>query len=43
MRRRLIEVLRAKLEMHSDIQVLTGLGLGAEMLAAEAASATAIT
>jgi len=41
-RRRLIEVLRAKLELHSDIQVLTGLGLGAEMLAAEAASATAI-
>jgi uncharacterized phage-like protein YoqJ len=41
-RRRLIELLRAKLAMNSDIQVLTGLGLGAEMLAAEAASATAI-
>ncbi len=41
-RRQLIEILRAKLEMHSDVQVLTGLGLGAEMLAAEAAAATAI-
>jgi ribonuclease HI len=40
-RRQLIDILRAKLEMHSDVQVLTGLGLGAEMLAAEAAAATA--
>ena len=41
-RRRLIELLRAKLEMHPDIQVMTGLGLGAEMLAAEAAAAAAV-
>ena len=40
-RRKLIEILRAKLEMQSDVQVLTGLGLGAEMLAAEAAAASA--
>ena len=41
-RRRLIELLRAKLEMHPDLQVITGLGLGVEMLAAEAAAAAAV-
>ena len=41
-RRRLIDLLRAKLEMHPDLQVMTGLGLGVEMLAAEAAAAAAV-
>jgi ribonuclease HI len=36
-RRKLAEVLRAKREMYPDLVVLTGLGLGAEQLAAEAA------
>jgi uncharacterized phage-like protein YoqJ len=36
-RRRLAEVLAAKAVMHDDLVVLTGLGLGAEQLAAEAA------
>ncbi len=36
-RRRLAEILTAKLELHPDAVVLTGLGLGAEQLAAEAA------
>ena len=37
-RRRLTEVLSAKREMHPDLIVMTGLGLGAEQLAAEAAA-----
>ena len=37
LRRRLGEVLAAKRELHPDVVVLTGLGLGAEQLAAEAA------
>ena len=41
-RRRMIELLRAKAQMHSDLQVVTGLGLGAEMLGAEAAAAAAV-
>ena len=41
-RRRMIELLRAKVQMHSDLQVVTGLGLGAEMLGAEAAAAAAV-
>ena len=36
-RRKLAEVLAAKAVMHDDLVVLTGLGLGAEQLAAEAA------
>ena len=41
-RRRLIEILRAKRELHADLVVATGLGLGTEMLAAEAAAAAAV-
>lgn len=41
-RRQMIELLRAKLKMHSDVEVMTGLGLGVEILAAEAASAAAV-
>ena len=37
-RRKLAEILRAKQEMHPDLVVMTGLGLGAEQLAAEAAT-----
>jgi ribonuclease HI/uncharacterized phage-like protein YoqJ len=37
-RRRLTEILAAKLELHPDLTVLTGLGLGAEQLGAEAAA-----
>jgi uncharacterized phage-like protein YoqJ len=37
-RRRLTDVLRAKRELHDDLVVLTGLGLGAEQLGAEAAA-----
>ncbi len=37
-RRRLAAVLAAKRELHRDLIVVTGLGLGAEQLAAEAAS-----
>jgi uncharacterized phage-like protein YoqJ len=36
-RARLVEILRAKVAMHDDAVVLTGLRLGAEMLGAEAA------
>jgi ribonuclease HI/uncharacterized phage-like protein YoqJ len=36
-RARMVEVLAAKRELHPDLVVLTGLGLGAEQLAAEAA------
>ncbi len=36
-RRRLVEILAAKREMHSDLVVLVGLGLGVEQLGAEAA------
>ena len=36
-RRRLRDILRAKAELHPDLVVVTGLGLGAEQLAAEAA------
>ena len=38
MRARLADVLAAKLELHPDLVVLTGLGLGAEQLGAEAAA-----
>jgi uncharacterized phage-like protein YoqJ len=41
-RRRMIDLLRAKIEMHPDLQVITGLGLGAEILGAEAAAAAAV-
>jgi ribonuclease HI len=37
-RRRLAEILRAKAELHPDLLVVTGLGLGAEQLGAEAAT-----
>ena len=36
-RRRLVDILSAKRELHDDLVVLTGLGLGAEQLGAEAA------
>jgi ribonuclease HI/uncharacterized phage-like protein YoqJ len=36
-RRRLVDILAAKRELHPDVRVLTGLQLGAEQLAAEAA------
>jgi ribonuclease HI len=35
-RRRLVEILRAKAALHPDLLVVTGLGLGAEQLGAEA-------
>ena len=38
----MIELLRAKAQMHPDLEVITGLGLGAEMLGAEAAAAAAV-
>ena len=41
-RRQLIEILRAKRELHEDLVVATGLGLGAEMLGAEAAQAAGV-
>lgn len=41
-RRQLIEILRAKKELTPDLVVLSGLGLGAEMLGAEAAQAAAV-
>jgi ribonuclease HI len=41
-RRRLIEILRAKKELHPDLVVVTGLGLGTEMIGAEAAAAAAV-
>jgi ribonuclease HI len=37
-RRRLVEILRAKAALHPDLLVVTGLGLGAEQLGAEAAA-----
>ena len=41
-RAKLTEILAAKREMHDDLVVLTGLGLGAEQLGAEAAAATGV-
>jgi len=41
-RRRLAEILGAKAQMHEDLVVLTGLGLGAEQLAAEAAQESGV-
>lgn len=41
-RRRLIEILRAKKEITPDAVVATGLGLGAEMLGAEASAAAGL-
>jgi len=41
-RARLAEILAAKRELHPDLTVLTGLGLGAEQLGAEAATAAGI-
>jgi hypothetical protein len=41
-RRRLSEIIAAKRELHDDLVVLTGLGLGAEQLAAEAAFERAV-
>lgn len=41
-RRRLTEVLSAKRQMHPELIVMTGLGLGAEQLGAEAAAAAAV-
>jgi len=37
-RRRLVDILEAKRQMHEELVVLTGLGLGAEQLGAEAAA-----
>ena len=42
LRRKLTEVLAAKRELHADLVVLTGLGLGAEQLGAEAAAAAGV-
>jgi ribonuclease HI len=41
-RARLAEILAAKRELHPDLVVLTGLGLGAEQLGAEAAAAAGL-
>jgi uncharacterized phage-like protein YoqJ len=41
-RTQLTEILAAKREMHDDLVVLTGLGLGAEQLGAEAAAAAGV-
>lgn len=41
-RRRMIDILRAKKEMHPGLAVATGLGLGTEMLGAEAAAAAGV-
>jgi ribonuclease HI/uncharacterized phage-like protein YoqJ len=41
-RRRLTEILAAKRELHPDLTVLTGLGLGAEQLGAEAAAGAGV-
>jgi uncharacterized phage-like protein YoqJ len=41
-RRKLAEVLGAKAQLHEDLVVLTGLGLGAEQLGAEAARDTGV-
>jgi ribonuclease HI/uncharacterized phage-like protein YoqJ len=41
-RARLTEVLAAKRELHPDLVVLTGMGLGAEQLGAEAAAAAGV-
>jgi hypothetical protein len=41
-RARLTEILAAKRAMHDDVVVLTGLGLGAEQLGAEAAAAAGV-
>jgi len=41
-RRKLTELLAAERELHPDVVVLTGLGLGAEHLAAEAAEAAGV-
>lgn len=42
LRRKLAEVFAAKQELHADLVVLTGLGLGAEQLGAEAAAAAGV-
>lgn len=42
LRRKLTEVLAAKREVHPDLVVLTGLGLGAEQLGAEAAASAGV-
>jgi ribonuclease HI len=42
LRRRLTEVLAAKREVHAELVVLTGLGLGTEQLGAEAAAAAGV-
>jgi ribonuclease HI/uncharacterized phage-like protein YoqJ len=41
-RRRMIEILRGLAKVHRDLVVLTGLGLGAEQLGAEAAAAAGV-
>ncbi|HVM09589.1 MAG TPA: SLOG family protein [Acidimicrobiales bacterium] len=41
-RAKLAEILEAKRSMHSDLVVMTGLGLGAEQLGAEAAAAVGV-
>ncbi|HLY83624.1 MAG TPA: ribonuclease H [Acidimicrobiales bacterium] len=41
-RARLAEILAAKRELHPDLTVMTGLGLGAEQLGAEAAAAAGV-
>jgi hypothetical protein len=42
LRRRLAEILAAKHQLHPDLTVLTGLGLGSEQIAAEAAAASQV-
>jgi ribonuclease HI len=42
LRRRLAEVLEAKRQLHPDLTVLTGLGLGSEQLGAEAAASSRV-
>jgi hypothetical protein len=42
LRRRLAEVLAAKRQLHPDLTVLTGLGLGSEQLGAEAAASSGV-
>jgi uncharacterized phage-like protein YoqJ len=41
-RDKLVEILTAKRQLHPDLTVLTGLGLGAEQLGAEAAAAAGV-
>jgi len=42
LRRRLAEILAGKRQLHPDLTVLTGLGLGSEQIGAEAAAASGV-